>query len=59
MTVESSSGRSFKKLFTATTDSRGYFTRSTPFRSGRRYRLAWTGPGGQTIRGTTTSVYKH
>ena len=59
VTVESSSGRSFKKLFTATTDSRGYFTRSTPFRSGRRYRLAWTGPGGQTIRGTTTSVYKH
>ena len=45
------------KLFTVTTDARGYFTRSTTFRSGRRYRLVWTQPNGQTIRGTTTSVY--
>jgi hypothetical protein len=58
VTVEYTSGGSFKKLFTTTTDSRGYFTRSTPFRSGRRYRLSWTQPDGQTIRGTTTSVYK-
>jgi hypothetical protein len=58
VTVESSSGGAFKKLFTATTDSRGYFTRNTPFRSGRRYRLAWTQPDGTTIRGTTTSVYR-
>jgi hypothetical protein len=57
-TVEYSSGGSFKKLFTVTTDSRGYFTRNTTFRSGRRYRLSWTQPNGQPIRGTTTSVYK-
>src|SRR4051812_16605736 len=57
-TVEYRSGSSFKKLFTVTTDSRGYFTRSTTFRSGRTYRLTWTPPGGQTIHGTTTRVYK-
>jgi hypothetical protein len=57
-TVEYRSGDSFRKLFTVTTDARGYFTRNTTFRSGRRYRLVWTEPNGQTIRGTTTSVYK-
>jgi hypothetical protein len=57
-TVEYRSGSSFKKLFTVTTDARGYFTRNTTFRSGRRYRLTWTQPDGQTIHGTTTSVYK-
>ena len=59
VTVEYTSGGSFKKLFTTTTDSRGYFTRSTAFRSGRRYRLTWTQPDGTTIHGTTTSVYRH
>jgi hypothetical protein len=59
VTVESTSGGSFRKLFTTTTDSRGYFTRSTAFRSGRRYRLTWTQPDGTTIHGTTTSVYRH
>jgi Cellulase (glycosyl hydrolase family 5) len=58
VTVEYRSGRSFKKLFTTTTDSRGYFTRTTTFRSGRRYRLAWAQPDGTTIHGTTTSVYR-
>jgi hypothetical protein len=59
VTVEYTSGGSFKKLFTTTTDSRGYFTRNTAFRSGRRYRLTWTQPDGTTIHGTTTSVYRH
>jgi len=58
VTVEYSSGGSFKKLLTTTTDARGYFTRDTTFRSGRRYRLTWTGPDGRTIHGTTTAVYK-
>jgi hypothetical protein len=57
-TVEYRSGDSYKTLFTVTTDARGYFTRNTTFRSGRRYRLSWTQPNGQTIHGTTTSVYK-
>jgi hypothetical protein len=59
VTVEYRSGGSFKKLFTTTTDLRGYFSRNTTFRSGRRYRLSWTPPDGQTIHGTTTSVYRH
>src|SRR3954470_15216927 len=58
VTVEYRSGSSYKKLFTVTTDSRGYFTRNTTFRSGRRYRLTWTQPGGLVLHGTTTSVYK-
>ena len=59
VTVEyRSGGGSFKKLFTTTTDARGYFTRNTTFRSGRRYRLVWTAPDGRTLHGTTTAVYK-
>jgi hypothetical protein len=59
VTVEYRSGSgAFRKLFTTTTDARGYFTRSTTFRSGRRYRLVWTRPDGQTMHGTTTAVYK-
>jgi hypothetical protein len=55
--VEYRSGSTFRTLFTTTTDARGYFTRNTSFRKGRRYRLTWTQPDGQTIHGTTTSVY--
>jgi hypothetical protein len=58
VTVEYSSGGTWRRLFTATTDSRGYFQRRATFRSGRRYRVAWTGADGQTIHGTATSVYK-
>jgi hypothetical protein len=57
-TVEYRSGSSWKRLFTVTTNARGYFTRSTPFRAGRRYRLTWTAPDGATLRGTTTRVYR-
>src|SRR6185312_2028233 len=55
--VEYRSGSTFRTLFTTTTDARGYFTRETSFRKGRRYRLTWTQPDGRTIHGTTTSVY--
>jgi hypothetical protein len=58
VTVEYSSGGSFRKLFTLTTDPRGYFSRTTTFRPGRRYRLAWTQPDGRTIHGTATRVYR-
>jgi hypothetical protein len=58
VTVEYSSGGAWKRLFTTTTDARGYFQRNTSFRSGRRYRVAWTGADGRTIHGTATSVYK-
>jgi Cellulase (glycosyl hydrolase family 5) len=59
VSVEYRSGGAFKTLFTTTTDARGYFTRNTTFRAGRRYRLTWTQPDGRTIHGTTTSVYRH
>jgi hypothetical protein len=58
VTVEYSSRGSFRKLFTVTTDARGYFSRTTSFRSGRRYRVSWTQPDGRTIHGTATAVYK-
>jgi hypothetical protein len=56
--VEYRAGSSWRRLFTVTTDARGAFTRAVAFRSGRRYRLVWTSPAGETMRGTTTSVYK-
>jgi hypothetical protein len=58
VTVEYSSGGSWRRLFTTTTDSRGYFQRRASFRSGRRYRVVWTAPDGRTLRGTATSVYR-
>jgi hypothetical protein len=56
-TVEYRAGSSWRRLFALTTDARGSFTRTVAFRSGRRYRLVWTSPAGQTMRGTATSVY--
>jgi hypothetical protein len=58
VTIEYSSRGSFRRLFTVATDARGYFSRTTTFRAGRRYRVAWTQPDGRTIRGTATAVYK-
>jgi hypothetical protein len=58
VTVEYSSGGSWRRLFTTTTNSRGYFQRRASFRSGRRYRVAWTGADGRRIHGTPTAVYR-
>jgi hypothetical protein len=58
VTIEFRSGSTWKKLSTLTTDARGYFSKTTSFRSGRRYRVLWTQPGGQTIHGTATAVYR-
>ena len=58
VTVEYRSGRSWRLLFTTTTNSRGYFSRRVNFREGRRYRVAWTAPGGQVLHGTATQVYR-
>jgi hypothetical protein len=58
VTVEYSSGGSWRQLFTTTTNSRGYFERRASFSSGRRYRIAWTGADGRTIHGTPTAVYR-
>jgi hypothetical protein len=58
VTVEYSSGGSWRRLFTTTTNSRGYFQRNASFRPGRRYRVTWTGADGRTIHGTPTAVYR-
>jgi hypothetical protein len=58
VTIEFSSGGSWRRLARLTTNARGYFTRTTSFRSGRRYRVAWTQPDGRTIHGTATRVYR-
>jgi hypothetical protein len=58
VTVEYSSGGSWRRLFTTATNARGYFQRRASFRSGRRYRIAWTGADGRTIHGTPTAVYR-
>ncbi len=58
VTVEYQRGGSWRRLFTMTTNATGYFERSVPFRSGRRYRLAWTAPDGRTLHGSTTRVYR-
>jgi len=57
VTVEYRSGSGWRRLFTTTTDARGYFSRRVSFRDGRRYRIAWVAPDGRTLHGTTTRVY--
>jgi hypothetical protein len=52
----SSNGRTWHKLATVHTNSRGYFTRKAALRSGRRWRLQWTSPSGTTFRGTATRL---
>ena len=42
-------GRSFKRLRTVTTDSRGYFTVSSTWRKGRRWNLTWEGQSGYPV----------
>jgi|HigsolmetaAR202D_1030399.scaffolds.fasta_scaffold05125_2 hypothetical protein len=51
-------GKGWKTLFNVTTDSRGYFVRSSAYRSGRVWRLRWTAPDGRRYAGTTTKSYK-
>jgi hypothetical protein len=42
-------GRSFKKLRTVTTNSRGYFTVRSTWRKGRRWNLTWEGQSGAPV----------
>jgi hypothetical protein len=57
VTVEYSSGGTWRRLFTMTTNARGAYTRRVSFHEGRRYRVAWKRPDGRTIHGTATQVY--
>ena len=51
-------GKGFRDLATVTTDSGGYFTRRTANRSGRRWRLRWTAPGGTVRTGAPIRAYR-
>jgi hypothetical protein len=57
--VQRRDGRgSWRTLATVTTNSRGYFTKTTSYRKGRTWRLRWTSPAGTEYTGTTTKSYK-
>jgi hypothetical protein len=51
-------GKGFRDLATVTTDARGYFTRRTANRSGRRWRLQWTDGGGTVRTGAPVRAYR-
>ncbi len=48
--VQDRGSRAFRRLKTVRTDARGYFTLRTAYRSGRRYRLRWSGDEGAPVR---------
>ena len=48
---------SWHQLTTVQTNSRGYFTKSGAFVSGREWRLVWKAPDGTTFHGTPTRAY--
>jgi hypothetical protein len=47
----------WRELTTVQTNSRGYFTKSGAFVSGREWRLVWKAPDGTTLHGTPTRAY--
>ena len=49
--------KSFRKLRTVTTDSRGYWHFTTGYRTGRRFRVSWTAPDGTVFRGPPIRAY--
>lgn len=48
--VQNAGSRTFRRLRTVRTDSRGGFTTRTAYRQGRRYRLRWEGELGAPVR---------
>jgi hypothetical protein len=42
--------KTFRRLRSVRTDSRGYFTLTTRFKKGRRYRLKWGDEQGYPVR---------
>src|SRR5207247_1584776 len=49
--------KSFHKLRTVTTNAGGYWRLNTSYRSGRRFRVEWTAPGGTVFRGPPIRAY--
>jgi hypothetical protein len=50
-------GKPFRTLRTVTTNARGFWSLSTGYRSGRRFRVQWTAPGGAVFRGPPIRAY--
>jgi hypothetical protein len=50
-------GKQARDLKTVDFDSRGYFSTTGLYRSGREWRLLWDGPGNATIKGPWTRAY--
>ena len=48
--IEYSSGKSFRRLKTVSTNGRGYFSARTRYRKGRRYRVRWQGDTSPPVR---------
>ncbi|MDX6657624.1 MAG: hypothetical protein QOH62_2417 [Solirubrobacteraceae bacterium] len=50
--------QSFRKLRTVTTNARGFWSLTTGYRSGRRFRVEWTAPDGSVFRGPPIRAYR-
>ena len=50
--------RSFHKLRTVTTNARGYWHFTAGYRTGRRFRVQWTAPGGTVFQGPPIRAYR-
>ena len=58
VTVEYADGSgAFRTLRTVTTDSRGYWTATTSYRSRRSWRVRWTAPNGTVFTGPPARAY--
>ncbi len=57
VTIRSSDGGRTRKVKRVATAADGHFATTAPYRSGRRWRIVWTGPGGTVFRGPWTRAY--
>jgi hypothetical protein len=48
--VQDNGSRAFRRIRTVTTNARGSFTLTTPYRKNRRYRLRWNAEQGYPVR---------
>jgi hypothetical protein len=55
--VQVRSGGSWRPLLSKRTNSRGYWTARSRYRSGGRWRVVWVAPDGTTFTGPSTRAY--
>ena len=58
VTIEYSTGTSYRRLATVRTSSAGSWRRTTSLRAGRRYRVRWTDPDGRTFTTPGMRAYR-